>query len=386
MIDSESQIKDNVTPFFSESSFRHFPSITLTWPGEDSVISLKERYNRKMNVMRFLAMGSIVWGHCQFIDSPGVVLSPSTDLIQAVLRQLGRVGTVNFFILTGFFLGDKVMKYTAASYLKRRFQTIIVPWLYFLGIFTIAELIYRNAFKQSPGEILIIGTQLFRGLIFHAAYWFIPVSVVSGVILVLFKKQQEKLGFGLVLLSITLFYNANLYFQWMDSNHTKAIPAYAFFVWLGGKFKTHLVMVDALIRRVSWPVLLTVAAAAFLLATLEGAYLQKLETPDAYASLRLSNSALSLFLFLIVMKTDRLLFINALQPQKYIFGVYLLHTITICVFSNVLDELLFRLPDFTNGIGEYILLQCVYFAFIFTLSYTIAVLLKNSALRFLFGK
>ncbi len=148
MIHSKSHIKNNFSPFYRERSFRFFPLITSAWSEADRVTDLKTRYNRKMNVMRFLAMGSIVWGHCVFVDSPGVVLSPNTDFIQSLIRQLGRVGTVNFFLISGFFLGDKVMSYSLKGYLNGRFKTIILPWLYFVVIFTVAELLYTNAFQQ----------------------------------------------------------------------------------------------------------------------------------------------------------------------------------------------------------------------------------------------
>ena len=342
----------------------------------------------KMSVIRFISMCSIVWGHCLLgWDSthPGI---PAHRFYQLFFLQLGKIGTINFFIISGFFLNDKIQKFNVLSYLKHRFFPLILPWLIFLTVFVLIEVMKVLPLRQILHGNIRQTSKLFIALassfIFHSAYWFIPMSIISALLLIVFKKYISKPWFGVILAAITLFYSINLYHGWVTVNHTKSVLGYTFFMWLGIQLSLHLNSFKAFLIKIDWLPFIILACIMYFLTCREGLILTQIGSADSFASIRLTNSFLSVLLFLVFLKSEKLQWTNIFRPRKYCFGIYLVHCIIIAQFTPLLIQIASN-TFFNSSITNSVLIRFCFFIFVLLLSYIIVNLIYRTRLKFILG-
>ena len=292
-----------------------------------------------IDTIRFIAMCSIVWGHCN-LGSETTIYHSSTDIIlQSIVLQMGKIGTIIFFLISGFLIGPKIQSYTPLLFLKLRFKSTILPWLAFVVIFTLLNLvnslplntaIHHGDLKQ----ILLTNAEVAKNSIFYFAYWFIVVFVISAVVLITFKRYANTVWMGLVLGILTLFYSVNLHYGWISVHHTKAFLGYAFFMWLGIQISTHYQKFMRLLNNISWPLFIGGFVISMFIACSEGFYLSQTGCADPYASIRLSNIINSFIAFGCLFKLGKVSWINSLDPRRLVYGVYLLHSVLIYEMIN----------------------------------------------------
>jgi len=226
---------------------------------------------------------------------------------------------------------------------------------------------------------------LLKAFVFHGAYWFIPVTIVIVFVLILFKNHLDKLWFAIALASISLFYNVNLYHRWIPTDHAKAFLSYTFFMWLGIQIKRHIHQLKRIIDKLSWPVLLGMMVLTFAISCWEGLILIKIGCTDPYASLRWSNSAISILLFLSVLKSGKMKRVRRLKPQRYVYGVYLVHSIIGSELSPAYNRYILQHKLFNNFPGL-ILAQSLFFLAVLSLSYIAVMVVMRSPLYFTLGR
>lgn len=184
--------------------------------------------------IRCLAMISIVFEHSFGAHEFPIYSSKFWAYLSVI--QIGKYGTVIFFLLAGFLIGDKFTDYTPGEYLKRRFSNTFGPWLFWSGVYIVCMMIslhitgkmyHDNRFNLANilNEIKI--TYLYTN------YWFIINFMVSISLLLIFKRYLYSTVFGGVLLMFTLIYCVNIHFQWFDPSHTIAILGFIFFLMAG---------------------------------------------------------------------------------------------------------------------------------------------------------
>lgn len=354
-----------------------------------SNVSLSKQFALRMNIVRFLAICSIVWGHSLYQFEHTVFHTFTDQAIQSVLLQIGRIGTVMFFIITGYFLSDKITGFSVLSYLRYRLRSLIIPWAIFLSLYILIQVFHTVSLKQlvegNLSGALQLVSGLFKAFVFHSAYWFVPVSVAATLILIAFKNHVNKKGFGLLLAVISVFYSINLYHGWISVNHTKAIAGYVFYIWLGVQIKNNIHTLHAVLAKISWPALICLASVTFVIACMEGMKLTAIGSQDPYASIRWSNAVLSILLLLSCLKSGKMGGINNLNPQSNVYGVYLAHSI-------IISELLPASNTFISSHNLYvhmpqlIIAQLIFFAFTFTATYLLVMGLKRTPLYFMVGR
>ena len=334
-----------------------------------------------MNVLRCVAIISIVWGHCLNNIEGQLFTQPIAKLIQVVMLEAGRVGTVIFFIISGYFLSDKLEKFTCLTYIKYRFSTLIVPWIISLSALVSLQLIHimLNSKNEINGVLGII-INLYKGCIFHAAFWFIPVAVFSAMVLVAFKSISRKFWFGLTLLLITLFYCVNLYFGWVSVNHTRAFAGYIFLMWLGLQFKLYAHIIAGRLTNLNCWLVMALFGVFFLIACFEGYYLKALGCKDPFASIRFTNIILSVVLFMLVLKSNRMTWFNYFKPQQTVFGVYLIHCMVITEAIPWLNHLA-KYWAHTPVIFILLLTNVLDFIIIITASFILVVYVRKFKIR-----
>ena len=333
-------------------------------------------YAVRMNVIRFVSMCSIVLCHCLFNLENDTFPTLNSQIIQVFILQAGRLGTIAFFIISGFFLTRRLQDFTVLNYLRHRFFKIILPWigalLLFVTIQFLSSVPLSSLANQTRRETTVFIVTLVKDLMMYTSYWFIPIAITAACIIIIFKKYVNSLWFGLLLAGITLFYCVNLYFGWISAQHTKAVLGYTFFLWLGTQLYRYQHKAAALINKTPWIVFIAAASVLFPMACIEAIGLRAFHSTDPFASIRFSNILLSVVFFIMLLKTKKLDAINALQPQRYIYGVYLLHSILIALVVAQVHKAASR-----GSIGRTFFIELTFFLFIFLFSYILAVVIKS---------
>jgi len=351
--------------------------------------NLAASFAERMGVIRFLSMCSIVWGHSLLGWESAHFTNLKYTIVQSIILQAGHVGTISFFIITGYFLSDKLEQYTVLSFLRHRFRTMILPWFIFLTLFVFIELCkaisINQIINQNIGQTFLLILKLASAFIFHSAYWFVPMSILSSITIIYFKRYINKQWFGILFACITLFYSINLYHGWLPVNHTKAIMAYTFFIFIGVQLKKNIFKLNSLLAKMHWEVLWTSFALLFLIACYEGARLMGLGCTEAFSSVRLSNCFVSLVLFLILIKSTNLNWVNYFNPRTHVFGVYLIHCIILNQLSAILIHFMVTQNMFHN-IVKSMLIQFSFFVLVFVVTYVIVDLIRKSPAKVIFGK
>ncbi|MCJ8208621.1 acyltransferase [Mucilaginibacter sp. RS28] len=355
-----------MAPLILYNSELNFRSSGNHNPGSAIGESLFKRYASRMNIIRFCAMLSIVWGHSLYGWEKGVFSDAQFRLMQPLMLEAGRLGTICFFIISGFFVHDKVLDGSIAVYLKNTFHKQLLPWLACLSLFVSIETFHQPYHGVSDTMKLIC--TLYKAYVFHAAFWFIPVSIISSLILLLLRRWVFKMHFGGILLLVSLFYAVNLYFGWISANHTKAFAGYIFYMWLGLQLRSRLVTFHNYISRLSDRTVLILLVSAFLLACLEGRLLTSVGSEDPYASLRVTNGFASVIFFTALLKSSHFRFISHLNPRKYIYGVYLIHCIIITEMMPLMSGVA-SATHVSSHLALYIVLQVLFFSLAMAISY-----------------
>jgi len=175
----------------------------------DSADDITKRLADRLNIIRFLAICSIIWGHSTFLIEHQIFTNTFDQYLQSALIQCGKIGTIFFFMISGFFLAGQIQRFNLLSYLKYRLSSLIVPWLIFISAAALIQTGQTLA-VVSPHSITLtyvikVIADYYIGVIFYGAYWFIPVSIFSSLIFIQFKKHANSMWVGASLAAITLF-------------------------------------------------------------------------------------------------------------------------------------------------------------------------------------
>lgn len=335
--------------------------------------------NKRMNIIKFIAMCSVVWGHCIYQLEHQYFHKGNDQLVQAVMLQIGRVGTVAFLMVTGYLMSTKIANLTIGSYLRSRFRSLILPWVVFLAACIGIEMLHTIlATPQhiSAAALVNLAGNLANIFVFHSAYWFIPASIFASLILIAFKKYINSMWFGVALVTITLFYSVNLYHNWISANHTRAFLGYVFFMWLGIQIRAHIHGIKRHIDNIPWAVITGLLIVTFFMACEEEMKLTAIGSVDPYASIRSTNFVFSILLFLSIIKTYRMGWIDQLKPQSNIYGVYLIHPIIINEILPYTNKFI-SYNNFCHDVIGSIITQTFIFALIFSISYLLIISIRR---------
>lgn len=280
-------------------------------------------YHQVTNI-RFLSMVTIVAMHTQLFQ-----FSFSENPLNLILFLFLKFGTIGFFMISGFLLGNKLSEVQPWVYFKRRLRSTFRPWLFWAGIFSTIALIKQSFWKEVTLKDL--GYQIYTTA-FLSNYWFVINFLFALGILLLFRKYFQKRWFYCLLLFCSLFYGINLYFRWIPSNHTTALFGYIFYIWIGLQVSIHRDKVFSFIDSLSsyWVVLAVLIS--FLLSFSEAAFLFG-RSPDFTSSLRISNQIYSIVVFFALFKIGRPINPSWMIVRNQTYGIYLIHWLILDEFK-----------------------------------------------------
>jgi fucose 4-O-acetylase-like acetyltransferase len=336
--------------------------------------------------IRAIAMIAIVAEHSL---SAGVGLTPGTAKVDAyyILTQVTKFGTITFFLLAGFLIGDKFTDYTPGAYLKRRFSSTFGPWMFWSIVFILcfaANLkVKANMYHDDRFNWANIWDEV-KLVYLYTNYWFIINFMVSITILLIFKKYLYANWFGATLLACTLFYSINAYTAWVNPSHTTAILGYVFFLWLGAQLRKYWQHIEIAISRVSYITILIAIVVSYAASMYEIKALTAINSMDNINTLRISNILYTLSVFALLLKFNKFKSLNYLQPRQSTYGVYLIHPV-ILVYAS--PEILRPLHIEINQIslGAYIVYKMMFLLLTYALTFLVIKLLNLTKARTLIG-
>ena len=303
-----------------------------THPNFLNTAPAKRNYEFIDNI-RCISMICIVVEHCFYLGDYKPV-NPHDFWVYSGLMQLSKLGTMTFFILAGFLIGDKFTDYTPGQYIKRRFANTVKPWLFWALLFVfliildnfVGSLRFHGTFKQDFPTLL---PDTFKTVFLFTNYWFIINFLICITVLLIFKKYLYSLWFGLILLCITFIYSINIYTLWFEPRHTTALFGFVFFLWFGAQLYHNWSKVSTWIKKTPLLYFIVATVITFIWAVAEIQHLRALHSIDEINTLRVSNIFYSLSAFMLLVKIEHFPYLRKLKPRETTFGIYLIHYIFV---------------------------------------------------------
>ncbi|WP_231491033.1 acyltransferase [Pedobacter sp. Leaf170] len=354
----------------------------------------KEKLNYDfIDSLRFIAIITIVLEHTYMWPEPKFFKDVMEQSIQLFTMQVFKFGTILFYLLAGFLIGDKIHTTTSLQYLKRRFDGTFKPWLFWIIVFLI--LIYANLLvvylkgSWSPmfeKPIWGLANQIYD-IIVKTSFWFILNFLGSISLLLIFRKYLYKYQLGIFLGICSVFYSINLYHEWIYSTHTTAIFGFVFYLWLGVILHKYFKEFNEWIKRRSVIILGLAATITLIISCWESYYLINANIQgDPYNTLRFSNIIYSLVCFLFLYRLGNPKWIKKLNPRSSTYGIHLIHFIIIMqILPQIFNPLKIGPEGKTSF--ELVILQYVRFFIVYLASYFIVyVINKFDKIKWIVGQ
>jgi len=351
----------------------------------------KKRNYDFIDAIRCIAMMCIVCEHSIYFEPQDFNPTGMHQLYYIAALQFSKFGTISFFLLAGFLIGDNFTSYTPFQYLKRRFNSTIWPWLFWSLLFifiTNTNVITDKLFAHTDPQGINAWQYLLDYTVntyLHTMYWFIPNFLFCITLLLIFKKHLYNYAFGGVLLFFTLFYAVNIYFGWIPSNHTTAILGFVFFLWLGAQLHKNWNTVENWINKQHIILFILLFIITFILGLTETNILRGVHNADPYNSLRISNVLYSLSAFFLLLKIRRFNLVKILKPRETTYGVYLIHYIIVI---RVLNATFYALHIDINNLNPLVLFsyQVIRFVYVYAIVIILVMLINKTRLKVLIGR
>lgn len=300
--------------------------------------------------------------------------------------QIYKFGTIIFFLLSGFLIGDKIKTTTAKDYMAKRFSNTIKPWLFWVFLYILLSYVTSAIiyFKFHPSDFwqtptLPITYQLKNTLLF-TNYWFILNFMICLGMLLAFRKYLDSYYFGGILLLLSLFYSVNLYFNWIETSHTTAVVGFVFYLWLGYQLHRHYDAFKNWVNSLSGWILTLALLVTLAIAIAESYHLLRLGSTDGFNTLRASNILYSLVAFVALFKYSKYFNVSVFKPRHTTYGIYLIHQLIIFHFLPLIFYPL-GYHDDINNVPQIIGMQLIRFVMVYGVSYGLTLLLTYAPKR-----
>ncbi len=336
-------------------------------------------------MMSIVIEHSISFDSAQYAPTDKLSIITFTTIVQCI-----KFGTIAFFLLAGFLIGEKFTTYTPLQYLKRRLDNTILPWifwsLFFLGTMVLNDVISAYQFNHGQFEPNYTARffNYFKVIYLYSSYWFIPNFLICIGILLLFQRYLYSYWLGAGLLLFTVLYMFNIYYEWIEPRHSTAIFGFVFFLWLGAQFNKHLAGLEKWLDKTSVWMWVALSIITGIIGIQEILYL-KPHSIDAFNTLRASNILYSLCFFFLLLKMKNFKFINYLKPRETTYGIYLIHYIIVAMaLPLIFPSLRFGIKHLSYG--EVWLYLPARFIIAYSITFVIVTLINKSRAKWLIGR
>ena len=335
-----------------------------------------------IDALRFISMVSIVMEHSSLLLGKNLPTF-ADQVIQVTTIQFFKYGTIIFFLVSGFLIGDKFSTYSSAEYMKRRWGNTFKPWVFWF-IVTIA-LNYLNLYivyaKFGMKDIVSDPWGTFFNQIYDTLFltslWFIVNFLICIAILLAFRKYIDSLLFGAILGACSLFYSINLYYDWVPPGHTTAILGFVFYLWLGYKINKNFAAFNNWVNKTSTWYLVLAFFITYGLSCWESLNMIQQHNPESMNTLRFTNILYTLACFVLFFKYYKIFHAELFKPRMLTFGIYFLHHILLNhVIPEFFRPLGFRDEDI-RPMWQMLSLTLVRFIIAYGMSFGLALLIAK---------
>jgi fucose 4-O-acetylase-like acetyltransferase len=352
----------------------------------------KERSYQFADFIQFVAMCAIIFQYSFIVEKEILMEDYSSVILFFFLKVIAKIGSISFFVVSGFLLATALKRYSSKEYLNIRVKNIFKPYLLFVLLYLILDSIGAFFGQQkitSFAEFPAYGVSKILGILFFASSWFIFNYFISVMILLAFRNYLYEKWFGILLFCCALVYSINIHFEWFIPHHTIAFAGFTFFLWLGTNLKKYdQIFWKAIDSTPYWKLFFTV------LITLgvnlyETFYLIEAGATVVGSSLKFTNIlyALSVFLLLCKIGSDvRFGFRDETYPLYLIHPIFLkVINFGVLLMLPAVSSLLTLNSSAEVGWLAILLYQTGWFLAIYMISLMTVKIILYSPFRWVFG-
>ena len=312
-------------------------------PASQILLKIDGRYVCADN-LRFACMLAIITMHSANVLTVAAAEGSAIEAFQFALITIAKFGTIGFFLISGFLLEKNLETLGPSSLIRRRIRKIFLPWTLWF-VLTCVTLWVSDLIRHKDG--LLSGAPFYLSLWSRAAFvftrtsfWFVPNLLLSLMVLLMFRRYLQNLVFGGVLLATSLVYSLNIYTQWFDAHHTRAMFGFIFYLWLGNYAGSNIDRFSDFLRFVpTWSLWLATFVSA-LASFGEGRLLMHLQSVDPLNTLKVTTQVFSVLVFLCFFKYRRRMWPVSFDVPRTTFGMYLAHVIVLAAYVHPLGAAL----------------------------------------------
>lgn len=356
---------------------------------EKDILTIPSKKNFDfIDSIRCLAMIGIVMEHSLYNGTYIFDGFPPKHILYISLIQLSKFGTIAFFVLAGFLLGDKFTTYSSWEYFKRRVSNTFKPWLIWSLVLVFAILAQRYVAIRKSGDEYNFFSELISKIelvYLYTNYWFIINFMFCIAILLCFKRYLYSFWLGACLLICSLIYSINVQYEWFIPSHTIAIFGFIFYLWLGSMCNYYWHQIDVFFRKTNISLFVIIFLTTYAWAIFDITALMKIKSVDPYNTLRLSNILYSVATLALLLKIRSFPFTEKLKPRKTTYGIYLIHYILVVILLPEIFRPLHLVPFQEFSIGFMLIYVSVRFILVYFISLFIIWLLSKTKLKWIVG-
>ncbi|HEY0656335.1 MAG TPA: acyltransferase [Chryseosolibacter sp.] len=356
----------------------------------------EERSYHFADFIRFVAMCAIIFQHSFIVEKSLLMADSSSVVLFFFLKVMAKIGSISFFLVSGFLLSSALDRYSSKDYLNKRVKNIFKPYVLFVAIYLSLDCLGAffgeqriTSLAQLPA--FVAGKML--GILFFTSYWFIFNYFISVMLLLSVRKYLYERWLGIVLFCCTLVYSVNVHFEFFLPHHTTAFVGFTFFLWLGANLRKHETVFWNFIESTPFWKILGLVAITLAANLFETYYLLGKGATVVDSSLKLTNILYAFCVFLLLSKVGNNVKFTYLNPRDETYPLYLVHPIFLKVINYALLPMLpavsavLTINDASEVSWLAILLyQIAWFVAIYAMSLITVKVVLYSPLRWMFGK
>ena len=318
-----------------------------------------------VDFIRFVSVIGIVSLHSTFLPK-NVSLNEylhqvSNPAIYISFISVLRFAVISFCIISGYLLAPKITSENKAKLYLSRIKAMVNPSIVAVAI-TAIVIFGKEVFTGEQSTMLSI----VNSLVFEGVFWFIPMQILSLLLLMVFITSPKQYWVGITLftslLAVTIYY---VYMKKLAHVDPVFSLGFVFYFWLGTMFYKWKVVER--IRKISMFILVAAWIISFIALNVETLILWKNGYPHILNNLRITNQIYGVTsFFLLIRISDYFKDFSKLNPRKESFGIYLYHR----VIGLALFFVLHTLVDSSAGLNAFTSITLTVTHFVFTYALT----------------
>jgi peptidoglycan/LPS O-acetylase OafA/YrhL len=358
--------------------------------------STEERSYHFADFIRFVAMGAIIFQHSFIIEKEFLITDQASVIAFFFLKVIAKIGSISFFLVSGFLLSSALERYSSKEYLTKRVKNIFRPYILFVGIYLLLNLaggFFGQQKITSMAEFPAFLASKILNILFFTSYWFIFNYFISVMLLLTLRKYLYDRWLGVVLFCCTMVYAVNVHFEWFTPHHSTAFLGFTFFLWLGANLKKREEFFWRLIDSTPYWKIITIVIITLSVNFYETYYLLHTGATVVDGSLKFTNILYCLAIFMLLSKIGQKITFSFLNPRDETYPIYLIHPIFLKVINYALlpflpaiaNMLTINTPSEVSWLNV-LLYQIGWFIGIYILSLVAVKIILFSPMRWVFGK